>query len=67
MSNWSAGHHISEGHSIVTHDDYGSVPAWNNDIAMAVVELLNKGRDADYETVRRVLDQLGVGSEKERI
>lgn len=44
MSNkrWTTGYD-AEGHSVITHDDYGHVPAWSDDVANTLAALLNHG------------------------
>lgn len=47
---WTTGHD-AEGHAVITHDDYGHVPAWNDSIAAQLVKLLNDGPRANAETM----------------
>jgi len=48
----------AEGHTVVSHPEYGDVPAWNNEIAMAIVGLLNYGPQADIGTVYKAAGSL---------
>jgi len=37
----------SEGYTVITHPDYGDIPAWNDQIAERLVDMLERGPDAD--------------------
>ncbi len=39
---WIQGYN-SEGYSVIRHDDYGDIPAWNDVTGAALVRVLNEG------------------------
>lgn len=47
---WTTGHD-AEGYPVITHDDYGHVPAWREDVANTLAALLNHGllKPSDYK------------------
>jgi len=50
--------HGAEGYVVISHPDYGDVPAWNEAIAMALVALLNYGPRASVLTVSKAAASL---------
>ena len=46
MTEWAT-KYSSEGHTVITHPDYGDIPAWNDQIAERIVDMLVQGPEAD--------------------
>lgn len=48
----------AEGHAVISHPDYGDIPAWNEEIATALVALINYGTNASAEIIDHAVSTL---------